>query len=94
MVIETLAFRLLPGADERAFVAADARMQTEFAYLQPGLGRRTTAKNADGEWAIVVFWNSLADADASSGKDDPASDAFWGLIDPDTVQRKLYETLD
>jgi hypothetical protein len=94
MVIETLTFRLMPGADEKAFIEADARLQTEFLYMQPGIVRRTTACNADGEWAIVTFWGSQADAEKSSVIDDPASDAFWALVDPSTVQRKIYESLD
>ena len=42
-VIETMTFRLAPGADEQAFLDADRRVQTDFAYRQPGLMRRTTA---------------------------------------------------
>ncbi len=42
-VIETMMFRLVDGADEGAFLAVDKRLQTEFAYQQPGLLRRTTS---------------------------------------------------
>jgi hypothetical protein len=49
-VIEIMRFRLRPGADEAAFLAADKRVQEEFAYQQPGLcaGRPRAAKMAAG----------------------------------------------
>src|SRR5262245_44247260 len=54
-VIETMTFRLRDGADEAGFRAADQRLQTEFAYQQPGLLRRTTATGDDG-WIVVDLW--------------------------------------
>jgi hypothetical protein len=63
-VIEIMRFRLPPGADEAAFLAADRRVQEEFAYHQPGLLRRTTARGQDGGWIVIDLWRSAADADA------------------------------
>lgn len=36
-MIEILRFRLGPDTDEAIFLAADRRVQEEFAYHQPGL---------------------------------------------------------
>ena len=58
-VIETMTFRLVEGADESAFLLVDKRLQTEFAYQQPGLVRRTTARGVDaqaGEWVVIDLW--------------------------------------
>jgi hypothetical protein len=63
-VIEIATFRIVGGED--AFVELDQRVQTEFAYQQPGLVRRTTAKAADGEWAVITVWSSAAHADAAA----------------------------
>jgi hypothetical protein len=63
-VIEIMRFRLAPGRDEAEFIAADRRLQQEFAYQQPGLVRRTTARGADGDWVVIDLWRSAADADA------------------------------
>ena len=63
-VIETMTFALRPDADERAFLAADRRVQVEFAYQQPGLVRRTTAHDSAGGWVVIDLWRSADDADA------------------------------
>src|SRR5438309_4461930 len=69
-VIETMSFRLAPGTDEQAFLGADGRVQTEFAYRQPGLLRRTTAHTGDGEWIVIDVWQSAAEADACNERWD------------------------
>ena len=63
-VIETMTFALRPDADEQAFLAADRRVQVEFAYHQPGLLRRTTARDSAGSWIVIDLWRSAVDADA------------------------------
>jgi hypothetical protein len=95
-MIEIFTFRLVEGADEAAFVLADARLQTEFFYGQPGLVRRTTARGTDGEWLVVLLWNSEGDADAAVKKynDDPAVIAFLAMVDSDTLIGKRYQPLD
>ena len=97
-VIETMTFRLLAGTDEHAFLEADKRLQTEFAYHQPGLVRRTTARSTDGEgeWIVIDLWGSAAEADACAARwdVDPVATAFMALVDRATVETKRYETLD
>ena len=63
-VIETMTFALRPDADEAAFLAADRRVQVEFAYHQPGLVRRTTARDSAGGWIVIDLWRSADDVDA------------------------------
>jgi hypothetical protein len=84
-VIENRTFRLIAGADEAAFVAADARFQTEVAYQQPGIARRTLAKGDDGEWLVVTHWWTVEHADAAPAMTD--------FVDPDTVVVRRYEEL-
>jgi hypothetical protein len=95
-VIEILQFRLVPGADEAAFLAADRSVQTEFAYQQPGLLRRTTARGDDGEWIVIDVWRSDADAAAADEgwEQDPATRRFMSFVDRDSVRSKRYATLD
>jgi hypothetical protein len=69
-MIEILTFRLAPDVGEEAFLAADKRVQVEFAYQQPGLQRRTTARAADGEWTVVDLWRSAEEADATEERWD------------------------
>jgi hypothetical protein len=57
MVITTQTFRLRPGADREAFLAADKTMQEEVVYQLPGLLRRTVAYSADREeFLVVTLW--------------------------------------
>jgi hypothetical protein len=95
-VIETMTFRLEGTTDESEFSAADRRVQTEFAYHQPGLARRTTARGNDGEWIVIDLWASAADADAcaASRDNDAIPAAFMELVDGSTVRTTRYATLD
>jgi hypothetical protein len=96
MVIETTTFRLAAGADEAAFLAADYGVQTEFVPYQRGFTRRTTARGADGEWIVVVLWDSVADAESCArlAPGDAAVAAFDALVDPRSRTTRRYETLD
>jgi hypothetical protein len=95
-VIEVLTFRLLPGADEEAFLAADKRTQMEFAYQQPGLIRRTTGRGEGGEWIVIDLWRSADDADACDARwaEDPTAKQFMAFVDPETVRTARYRELD
>jgi hypothetical protein len=96
MVVEIMTFRLRPGASEAEFLAADGRVQIEFAYQQPGMVRRTTARGREGDWVVVDFWRSAADADAclDGWRRDPAPKAFMALVDEASVRVQRFETLD
>lgn len=89
-------FRLAAGADEEAFREADSRVQSEFAYRQAGLLRRTVARSDDGTWIVVDLWRSAADADAAEGRwgQDPATTAFMSFVDADSVRSERYTERD
>lgn len=93
-VIDITTFRLADGVDERAFVDADTRVQTEFIPNHPGFIRRTTAHGDDGEWVVITLWGSEADADASAALavSHPVMTAFNALIE--SVESKRYRPLD
>jgi hypothetical protein len=95
-VIEIMRFRLPPGADEAAFLAADRRVQEEFAYHQQGLLRRTTARGEDGGWIVIDLWRSAADADACESRwdQDDVTQAFMALVDRSSVITERYHELD
>jgi len=91
-----MTFRLKPAADQAAFLEADRRVQTEFAYHQPGLARRTTARSDDAAWVVIDIWRSAADADACAQRwdDDPVVAGFMALIDETSVTTQRFMTLD
>ena len=95
-VLETSRFRLADGVDEAEFLAADRRVQEEFAPFQPGFARRTTAKGEDGEWLVVWLWGSDEDADRSqalTAATDVVAD-FVRLIDPSSLRTSRWHDLD
>ena len=97
-VIETMTFRLAAGEDEVAFLAADKRLQTDFAYQQPGLVRRTTAQGDGtraGEWIVIDLWESAqhADACAERWESDPIAQEFMAFVDRSTVEVRRYNDL-
>jgi len=96
VIVEVFTLRLAPEASRAEFLAADARVQTEFYYQRAGLVRRTTASTPDGEWVVVVLWGTEADvlAAAEAATHDPAAEAFGSLIDHGSVSVKRYDTLD
>ena len=95
-MIEILAFRLKEGADEAAFLAADKKVQVEFAYQQPGLLRRTTARAEDGNWMVIDIWQTAAHADACDARwgTDEVSSEFMTFVDESTVRSKRFFELD
>jgi hypothetical protein len=95
-VIEIMRFRLASGSDEAEFLAADHRLQEEFAYHQHGLLRRTTARGEDGSWIVIDLWSTAADADACAVRwdSDPVVHAFMALVDRSSVTTERYQQLD
>ena len=95
-VIETMTFRLRPGVDEAEFLGVDKRLQSEFAYQQPGLVRRTTARGDDGAWVVIDVWHTAGEADAMSARWDtnPLAAEFMAHLDANTVEVRRYATLD
>jgi hypothetical protein len=94
--IEIMTFRLLPGSSEAEFLAADRRVQTEFAYHQPGMIRRTTGHNPDGTWVVIDLWASPTDAAnyVDGWNHEPAPRAFMALVDDASVVTQTYQSLD
>lgn len=95
-VIEMMRFRLSAGVEDGEFLLADRAVQEEFAYQQPGLLRRTTARGGDGSWIVVDLWRSHKDADACEAKwgDDPIAQRFMNLVDKSTVKSERYTERD
>ena len=88
-----LVFDLVEGADVEAFMEADKRVQIEFAYQQPGLLRRTTARSDRGSWLVLDIWDSAQSADASDArwKTDPVAQEFMAFVDPATVRSARFQ---
>jgi hypothetical protein len=93
-VIEVAAFAVT--GDEGAFLASDARMQTDFAYQQRGCFRRTTARGADGQWLVLTLYidDEAADAASEAASRDAVAQEFWAHVVADSLRTKRYTTLE
>jgi hypothetical protein len=60
-VLEVVLFKLKPGADEAAFMAASEAVMPDLRAMR-GFIRRELLKDADGRWMDTIHWHSLDDA--------------------------------
>lgn len=84
--IEIVQFKLKPGTDEAAFLAAsDAILQNLRAAS--GFIRRELLKNDDGQWIDLVHWNSLEEAHhaAEVMPTWPSAGAFISMLDEQSI---------
>lgn len=95
MIIEQHTFTLADGVSDDDFLAADKRVQGEFAPFQTGFIRRTTARSVGSDgWLVAYFWFDEATADAAKGSGHEAVAALRACIDPVTLVLERWETLD
>ena len=87
-----MTFRLQPGVDDDVFVAADAVIQANFAYQQPGIVRRTLARSDDNTWLINTIWasNEAAHAAAEAFAAADLGSDFLALIDDATIEVRAF----
>ena len=93
--VEVIHFRLAPGADEQEFLREDENVGTKYTPTQPGFVSRQSARNADGDWTVIVHWTNPDDAEASMQKfpNDPVAARFNEMIDPQTFSMTRYEVV-
>lgn len=85
--LEHVTFRLVPGTDRAAFLAA-ARATDPVVRRQPGFQSRMLVEGTDGTWGDLVTWASHADALAAAEAvmSDPGFALFGAMIDGPTVR--------
>ena len=87
-----MTFQLAPGIDESTFRAVDGRVQTEFAYHQPGLLRRTLGRRG-AQWLVLQVWASVEAAQRAFDA-SPLGSEFMALVDSDSLSVERYEGVD
>ena len=66
--IEVITVKLQDGADVDGFLAANQAIEENHIVQQPGFIAREVGVSEDGEWMIVLHWETAADSAASSAK--------------------------
>jgi hypothetical protein len=88
-VAEIVTFRLLPGTDEAAFLAA-ARATEAIVAAQPGFRRRSLSRDGAGLWTDYLEWASKPAAlnAAQVVMSEPAFAPFAAMIDPQGMEMR------
>jgi hypothetical protein len=94
MVVDIVTFSLRPEADTASFLEADKELQALVSVEGAGFVRRTTARSSDGTWLVLSLWATQPDADAAAARADPTRAAFMGYLDPSTLTRQVFMSLD
>ncbi|WP_342807736.1 hypothetical protein [Alteromonas sp. M12] len=91
-VIEVASFTLNNDVTYQEFSVIDKRVEIEHVSKQPGFISRKKAKGENGEWLVLVHWQSLKDADASmnSFMQSKAANTFMSKIDTSSMIMKRY----
>lgn len=94
VIVVSTTFKLKPGADRDAFLAADKTMQEAVFHAMPTFIRRTVAYNEEhDEWIVVLFfWET--DDDLEMHSDDfanhPLVQACAVFVDADSIVGRHY----
>ncbi|WP_017220752.1 antibiotic biosynthesis monooxygenase family protein [Moritella dasanensis] len=94
-VIEIVTLKLNEGVSYTEFAAIDKAVEDQHVAKQPGFISRESAAGENGEWLVIVHWQSTEEADASmaSFMSAPAAQQFVDNIDGSTMVMKRYSTM-
>ncbi len=89
-IIEIARYRLKPGADEGALFQAEKQIQQEIAPAYPGYLGRELAQGAEGEFVLIMRWETQAAADGWNAVlfQNAAGRALGGLVDPASMRKE------
>lgn len=66
LTVEWAPFKLAEEIDEATLLEAAEVLQTEFVSKQPGFISRELLKGQGNQWAEIIYWNSLEEAEQAS----------------------------
>lgn len=94
-IMEVTTFNINSDADPAIFAKRDAQVETNFTSKQPGFIKRQSGMDDKGAYVVVVFWEKVADADASMSKfmTDASVADYAQMIDGPTMKMARY-TMD
>lgn len=92
IIMEVTTFSIKPDVIPMTFAKRDAAVEGNFTSKQPGFIRRQSGVDDEGNYVVIVYWESLADADASMGKfmSDASVADYAEMIDAPTMKMSRY----
>ncbi len=93
VIIEVTSFKINTNVDPTIFQKRDATIEKDFTDKQPGFLKRLSAVNEAGEYVVVVYWKTMADAEASMAKfmKDKSVADYAGMIDGNSMKMNRYK---
>ncbi len=91
-IMEVTTFNINADVDPIAFKMRDAQIESDFTSKQPGFIKRQSGVTDKGEYGVVVFWESMADAEASMSKfmGDASVADYAKMIDGPSMKMARY----
>ena len=91
-IMEVTTFNINSDVNSTAFARRDAQVESDFTSKQPGFIKRQSGVDDKGNYVVVVYWNSVADADASMNKfmSDTSVMDYAQMIDGPTMKMSRY----
>lgn len=93
MITEIVKFKIVDGLNSEEFIEIVSRLQEGFHKKQNGYINCELAKGSDGNWAMIMHWDSLPNLRSASKllmKDDSAKEFRDALI-PTSVNMTIME---
>ena len=92
-VSEVITAKLQDGADADGFVAADQALEEDYIVKQPEFIAREVGVAEDGEWLIVIHWETAEDSAASIAafEEAPGVESFMSFLDAETMAIAVYD---
>lgn len=94
-IMEVTTFSIVSTVSPEAFAKRDVKVQADFTSNQPGFIKRQSGVDEKGNCVVVVYWKSLANADASMKKfmSDTSVADYAQMIEASTMEMSRY-TID
>ncbi len=91
-IVEVTTFTINSDVNPADFKTRDFQVENDFTSKQPGFIKRQSAVNEKGEYVVIVYWETLADADASMNKfmSDASVTDYAKMINGASMKMKRY----
>ncbi len=91
-IMEVTTFNINSNINPTDFKKRDVQVENDFTSKQPGFIKRQSGLNEQGEYVVIVYWNKMADADASMNKfmKDPSVADYVEMINSSSMTMTRY----
>lgn len=91
-IMEVTTFNINDNVDPIAFKTRDQLIEKDFTSKQPGFIKRQSAIDENGAYVVIVYWESIANAEASMNKfmSDKSVADYAQMINGATMKMERY----